>query len=224
MTAARALPPRVRRLGTLLVVAAIAAALSGVAPAIANPAVDGGKPTPAQLGLPASVHAPSAAERRALPASLASAAVAVSYPAYVWNQHSAKCMEVYASSTANGAKVNQWTCNRNANQKWTWIALAGSYYTWKIVNVASGKCLDTSGSTANGVQLTQWACQATNPNQVFWRISNSASNYVWRFGPASRPTGAVCVEVYHSSYLNGAKVNQWTCNGTQTQNWSESPA
>jgi hypothetical protein len=61
MTAARALPPRVRRLGTLLVVAVIAAALSGVAPAAASSAADGGNAgvTRPDGGKPMPLAAPS---------------------------------------------------------------------------------------------------------------------------------------------------------------------
>jgi hypothetical protein len=46
MTLTRVLPPRLRRLGTLLVVAVLATALSSAAPAAANPTTDGGKPRP----------------------------------------------------------------------------------------------------------------------------------------------------------------------------------
>ena len=51
MTAARVLPPFVRRLGTLLVVAVIATALSAL-PAAANPTTDKGKPMPAGVARP----------------------------------------------------------------------------------------------------------------------------------------------------------------------------
>jgi hypothetical protein len=62
MTAARALPPRLCRLGTLLVVAVLATALSSALPAVANPAADGGTPMPAARpdgGKPMPLAAPS---------------------------------------------------------------------------------------------------------------------------------------------------------------------
>jgi hypothetical protein len=46
MTDARALPARVRRLGTLLVMAVLATTLGSALPAAATPAADGGKPMP----------------------------------------------------------------------------------------------------------------------------------------------------------------------------------
>jgi hypothetical protein len=167
--------------------------------------------------LPAGVHRPSAAERRALPAALRSVAVALSGPVYVWNQHSAKCMAAY-HGTANGSPVQQYTCNQAVTERWTWVQ---SGFYWHVVNLYSGRCLDTSNNHADGVGMIIWDCSG-NSNQTFWRTSNSPSGYVWRFGPQWN-TGK-CVEVYHSSYLNGASVDHYQCNGTQTQDWSQSPA
>ena len=193
-----------------------------VSPAAASSSGPGGLSTAEGHALPVGVHTPSAAERRALPASLRSVAAAISYPVYVWNNRSVKCMEVYGGATANGSKVDQWTCNRTSHQKWTFIAVGDFNVRWLAVNVKSGRCLDTTNNHADGVQMTIWSCSSSNANQLFYRFATDSTGYRWTLRPQWGTTK--CVEVYHSSLLNGAIVDHYACNGTQTQVWSQSQA
>ncbi len=64
-----------------------------------------------------------------------------------------KCLDVTAQGTADGTRVQQWTCNGGTNQQWYWTD-AG-----ELVGVASGKCLDIpAGSKDEGVQAIVWTC------------------------------------------------------------------
>ncbi|KAJ7089318.1 hypothetical protein B0H15DRAFT_949292 [Mycena belliarum] len=77
------------------------------------------------------------------------------------------CLDVIDGSTANGAKMQIWSCtpgSGNANQRFT--VTAGRNIQW----VNKGKCLDLSdGSLASGNQVQMWGCSSGNANQV-WNI------------------------------------------------------
>ncbi|KAJ6543622.1 carbohydrate-binding module family 13 protein [Mycena vulgaris] len=83
-----------------------------------------------------------------------------------------KCLDVTGGSTANGVKLQIWTCstNNNPNQQF-WYT--GDYHlSW----TNHGKCLDLSdGSQADGNRPQLWDCSNTNPNQV-WNTGYSANS------------------------------------------------
>lgn len=56
------------------------------------------------------------------------------------NDNSKNYLEVYHSSTADGAMVGQWPWNGSATQYWTDITVESGYY--KELNYHSGKALD----------------------------------------------------------------------------------
>jgi hypothetical protein len=84
--------------------------------------------------------------------------------------NSSFCLDDTSGSTANGNKIQLWTCgNGNANQIWHVVPdPSGIANLYTLVNGTANKCLDTSGSTANGTQLTIWDCGAGNNNQRFY--------------------------------------------------------
>jgi cysteine-rich repeat protein len=120
-------------------------------------------------------------------------------------RHSAKVLDLADWSTANGAKIQQWTYGGGNNQKWTYtISAAG----WQIKNQHSGKCLDVAGpSTADGAKVHQWDC-------------HSGTSQIWN--PVYQVDGLTfvnaysgkCLDVSGVSTANGAALQQWTCKGT----------
>jgi hypothetical protein len=146
----------------------LASLTSGGSAAAAGSTNRGGLGATEQRVLPFGLHAPSAAERRALPAALRASTTAVAGPYHFYNRNSGDVMEVYQSSTSNGAKVDQWTNNGSKTQKWLLAAVPGSLpLRYQLVNTNSSKCLDNTGSLADGVQMIQWTCQDGNNNQIF---------------------------------------------------------
>jgi hypothetical protein len=79
-----------------------------------------------------------------------------------------KCLDVRNGSTADGAEVQQWTCNGLPQQSWIQIP-AGNFVYWYVPyhTLNSWRCLDVPhGDTANGVRLQIWTCNFfTNPPQ-----------------------------------------------------------
>ncbi|KIJ55622.1 carbohydrate-binding module family 13 protein [Sphaerobolus stellatus SS14] len=81
-----------------------------------------------------------------------------------------KCLDVTDGSTADGTKLQIWTCGtNNPNQQF--------YYTGdnRLAWTNHGKCTDlTSGLLTAGNPIQVWACGGGNPNQV-WNVGYSAT-------------------------------------------------
>lgn len=127
-------------------------------------------------------------------------------------QHSGLNLDVDGGSTANGAKVQQWTPNGLAPQNW-FIRLQpdGSYL---LENEAGGKFLDVdANSTADGATVHQWeftgcACQEWFLDYIGGglyqvRASHSGKN----------------LDVAAGSTSAGAVVHQWPNNDLRPQRW-----
>ncbi|MFI0826577.1 PA14 domain-containing protein [Streptomyces roseolus] len=70
-----------------------------------------------------------------------------------------KCLDVDDSQTADGTKVQLWTCNGTGAQVWA------PQPDGTLRNPRSGKCLEASGGTWNdGTAVHLWTCH-TGPNQ-----------------------------------------------------------
>ncbi|ACU37022.1 ricin-type beta-trefoil lectin domain protein [Actinosynnema mirum] len=79
----------------------------------------------------------------------------------------------------------------------------------RLVNTASGRCVDVPGSTtANGTQLQLWDCHG-QPNQS-WAL-NSAKQLV---------NGAKCLDASGHGTANGTQVVLWDCHGDTNQQWT----
>jgi hypothetical protein len=84
------------------------------------------------------------------------------------NLNSGKCLDVTGRSTANGAVVQQWTCNGGTNQEWKPVLISGPPNVYRLVNLNSGKCLDVTGrSLANGAVIQQWTCNGGTNQEWF---------------------------------------------------------
>jgi aryl-phospho-beta-D-glucosidase BglC (GH1 family) len=69
-------------------------------------------------------------------------------------------LDVVNVGTVNGSLIQLWSYGGGANQQWTPVSVGAGLY--KLVNVASGRCLDVpAASAANGVQLQIYDCNGT---------------------------------------------------------------
>lgn len=107
-----------------------------------------------------------------------------------------KCLNIVSNGTANGSKIQLWSCNGGANEEW---AIAGAY--GELYNPVSGKCLeDYDSSTRNGTQLDIWTCNLGN-NQN-WLLPGS---------PFDSAISNMCINDAGNSTANGAKIISYTC-------------
>ncbi|MGS2648702.1 lectin [Streptosporangium sp. LJ11] len=115
-----------------------------------------------------------------------------------------RCLDVSGASQANGATVNIWDCNGQANQRWT------SNSSGEL-RVYGNKCLDVSGAgTADGTAVLIWDC-------------NGQNNQKWRFnsdGTITAVGSGKCLDVSGSGTANGTRVYIWTCLGANNQKWT----
>jgi glycosyl hydrolase family 43/ricin-type beta-trefoil lectin protein len=128
-------------------------------------------------------------------------------------------LDVSGASTADGAKVIQWTSDGGANQRWALQHQDGNVYS--LVNAGSGRCLEDPGSSpAQGVQLDQSTCNAGAGQRWALDAAGSfASPGNNRYVLVDLASGWV-VDVSGGSTSPGAAVIQWITNGGSNQTWS----
>ncbi|MNM56609.1 Mannan endo-1,4-beta-mannosidase precursor [compost metagenome] len=127
-------------------------------------------------------------------------------------QHSGKNLDVAGGSTADGANVQQWTDNGNAQQKWRVVSVGDGYY--KLIVQSSGKALDVAqGSTADGGNVQQLTDNGSTSQM--WKIVDIGGGY---YKLIAKSSGKV-LDVAGGSTADGANVQQWTDNGNAQQKW-----
>ena len=125
--------------------------------------------------------------------------------------HSNKCLNVQGASTANSAKIVQYTCSATAtNDKFKLVPKgAGNYW---IQGIGSGKCFNVQGnSTANSAAIIQYTC-ATSLNTL-WKVQEVPDKPTIRLVSAS---SGKCLNVQGGSTANSAAIIQYTCTTSTT--------
>jgi len=126
------------------------------------------------------------------------------------NRNSGKILGVTNGSTADGARIEQWTDGGWTSQHWRFIDVGGRYY--KIQNRNSNKIMDiVSGSTEDGAANIQYTDNG-GLNQQF-RLISVGGGYFKIMNVKSRKV----LDIVGSSTENGADSIQWTDNGSLSQ-------
>lgn len=116
---------------------------------------------------------------------------------------SGKCVDVTGASTAGGANIEQWDCNKKANQQFKFTSKTGGY---EAVAMHSGLCLDVYGaSNADGAKIGQWGCNA-HTSQRWKLVSKGSGQYQLQALSSGK-----CLQVAGNSATRGASIQQWTC-------------
>jgi predicted alpha-1,6-mannanase (GH76 family) len=112
------------------------------------------------------------------------------------------CADVYQQSMANGAKIDVYTCNGGANQRFT----VESDGTIQVL----GKCMDiTNRGTASGTPVQLWACNG-GANQK-WQV-NSAGTIV-------NPVSGLCLADPGNTTTLATQLQVRTCDASTGQDW-----
>jgi type 1 glutamine amidotransferase len=113
-----------------------------------------------------------------------------------------KCVDVSGSNTADGTKIQLWTCNGTAAQRWT---LPGDNTIRAL-----GKCLDVRNSgTANGTLTQLWTCNGTGAQQ--WAPQSN--------GTLRNPQSGRCLDASGNSSADGTALHIWDCHTGANQKW-----
>ena len=112
-----------------------------------------------------------------------------------------KCLDNFGSGTANGNKVDIWTCNGSVAQVWTFVNGALS---------VQGKCLDDSSQGGAGAKLVIWTCNG-HAAQLWTHRSNG--EYVLKLN-------GLCLTDPSGSATNGTQVQVRKCSDFADQKWT----
>ena len=112
-----------------------------------------------------------------------------------------KCLDDFGSGTANGTKVDIWTCNGTLAQTWTFSGGALSVL---------GKCLDDVSQGGSGAALVIWMCNGHRA-QTWTHMSNG--EYVLQLN-------GLCLTDPNASSVNGTQVLMRPCHNLADQHWS----
>ncbi|MFE5394231.1 PQQ-dependent sugar dehydrogenase [Streptomyces sp. NPDC056568] len=114
-----------------------------------------------------------------------------------------KCLDVDNAGTADGTKVQVWTCNGSAAQSWT-VAGDGALK-------ALGKCLDVSGGgTGDGTKVQLWTCNGSGAQQ--WAAQSD--------GTVRNPQSGKCLDASGGTWNDGTPVHLWSCHTGANQKWT----
>ncbi|WP_435880994.1 PQQ-dependent sugar dehydrogenase [Streptomyces pharetrae] len=115
----------------------------------------------------------------------------------------AKCLDVDGANTADGTKVQLWTCNGSGAQTWT-VSGDGTLR-------ALGKCLDVSGGgSADGTRIQLWTCNGTGAQK--WAPQSD--------GTVRNPQSGKCLDASGGTWNDGTPVHLWTCTTGPNQKWT----
>jgi chitinase len=113
-----------------------------------------------------------------------------------------KCVDVAGANSANGTKVDIYTCNGTAAQAWT---VSGGTVQ------ALGKCMDIAAAgTANGTKVQLYDCNGTGAQQWTHNAQNEFVN----------PASGKCLDATGQSSADGTQLQIWSCAGTANQLWT----
>ncbi len=167
--------------------------------------------TASPLGSHARVISLAAGQQVQVTVELPSRALPAGYYRLV-NRRSGKVLDVYGGSTADGAKVVQWSWTGGANQQWR--LEPNSDQSFRLVSRGSGKVLQNpGGSTTQGTQLDQWS--DTAGTHQWWRLVDAGDGYHRLVNVRS----GLVADVSGGSLNDGAQVVQWAANGGTNQQW-----
>lgn len=156
------------------------------------------------LGVVSSAASSAAAPARDSDASAAAAPIpGVHYlrPAHAPD----KCITVHAWDTSSNAKINQWTCKGQQNQRWNFMQ--NNYRYW-IKSDLSTKCLD-GVDLKKGRKVIQWLCK-NGLNQSWNPVSRGHGRF-------QIVIGAQCLDIEGGSKSNGARLILWKCKNVPNQ-------
>jgi hypothetical protein len=126
-------------------------------------------------------------------------------------QHSGKHADIAGISTAAGALLHQWSSTGRTNQQFEFIDTDNGHV--KIKARHSGLVLQVA-SNANGADITQQADTGATSQQ--WRLTEHGGGVV---SIINRQSG-LAMDVWERSSADGARISQYTYNGSPNQRFT----
>jgi hypothetical protein len=113
-----------------------------------------------------------------------------------------KCLDVNNAGTADGTKVQLYTCNATAAQQWT--------VTPGTTIKALGKCLDVAGGAlVDGTKVQLWTCNGTGAQTWVAQADGTIRN----------PQSGKCLDVAGNNSADATQIDILTCSAAGNQKW-----
>jgi hypothetical protein len=135
--------------------------------------------------------------------SIGSSATAPPPPVTAIKGYDGKCVDDTGNSSANGAKVELWSCTKGAAQNWSF---SGGYLKH------NGKCANDSSDGGNGSKVILYTCSKAQ-NDLWTHKSNG--EYVLKAHGST-----LCLTDPKNSKTNGTQLTVSTCKNTASQHWT----
>lgn len=133
-------------------------------------------------------------------------------------KNSGKAVDVAGGSTANGARLQQYSRNSTASQRFRFVATSSGYYR-VIPKTNSRQAWDISGgSRSNGAKAQVWSYGGVSQQQ--FRVHKVAGGG-YRLTP--RHVTNRCLDVPGASRNNAVQLQIWTCNTATNQTFHLHP-
>ncbi|WP_329189172.1 RICIN domain-containing protein [Actinacidiphila glaucinigra] len=129
-------------------------------------------------------------------------------------KHSGKCVDAAAAGTADGTAVQQYACNGTTAQQWQFQPTSDGYVRVNNRNDASKAWDVTDVSVADAAPVQLWS-YSNGANQQWLPVEEAGGTYHF----VNRNSGK-CLDVPAASAADGARIQQYTCNGTSAQSFS----
>ncbi|MER6411163.1 ricin-type beta-trefoil lectin domain protein [Streptomyces humidus] len=117
-------------------------------------------------------------------------------------QASGRCVDINASTTANGTQAQLWDCNGGSNQRWTYTAA-------KQLVVYGNKCLGVGQGAGDGAPAAIFDCSGQADQQ--WNVNAD--------GTITAVQSGRCLDAAGQATANGTKIQLWSCSGGANQRW-----
>ncbi|WP_055711440.1 alpha-L-fucosidase [Streptomyces torulosus] len=128
------------------------------------------------------------------------------------NRKSGKVMDVSDASSADGASIIQWPSTGGTNQQWKLLPNTDGSY--RLVNVRSGKLLESPDNSLKGAPLDQ-STDDGGDNQ-WWKLVPSQASGYYRL---VNVRNGWCADVKDAAITDGVKVIQWPITDGSNQDW-----
>ncbi|MCW2933507.1 MAG: hypothetical protein JWM19_4469, partial [Actinomycetia bacterium] len=123
-----------------------------------------------------------------------------------------KCLDM--KGTANGSRLQLYTCNGSADEAWSLEQGYGSLW-----NPASGKCLTDPNANATATapaEIYDCALDVFTPSSL-----SPGQSFVLPVGPIQSAVGKMCAEDPGNSATSGTAVRLEPCDGSSAQDWGD---
>ena len=139
-----------------------------------------------------------------------------------------KCIDVKSEDVPWNAQVQQWSCTGTPEQNWTMHSVGRNSNGQSVVTLEDNRTLGCmtiawsamfqSGANVRETPCTPWISNFDNQKWVLMEVPFDTKIFTF-----VQFESGLCLDLRGASGDNGARIQQYTCNGTSAQRWHYQP-